>query len=196
MLNARSRAHASVGRAPDTVRKGAYYAELLNGDIAWASSDAGNDVRDIAQAFDGQSVSPNWSSAFHGICHGVDYFKTPLVVRYSFQRALTDMRGGLPFRGAKGSVRTVTSIKLWQTASHHSTGRVVVSYRELSSGRVSPVVGASVSGFTSVKPGSLLTISFAAVRTDMVQVQIYAHENTKNPICVGFTEMEIHGCAG
>ena len=47
-----------------------YYVAFKNGDTAWSDSDAGNSVRDLAQAFDGVTVSASWNNAYHGKCDG------------------------------------------------------------------------------------------------------------------------------
>lgn len=179
----------------------AYYV-LSNGDTAWASSNYGtgcsSGVRDAAQAFDG-STNGGWNWAFHGACHqGDDWRTTSVRLRYSWQTGGSGLTQGIPAAGAQEE--TVAAVSVFQTPAGHSTGRVEVHFLA-PDGTVQPVTNPSSAGFESTAPGTELQITFDAVRTSMIEIQMWAHDDTGSDICVGAAEVAICGlltsdCAG
>ena len=103
------------------------------------------------------------------------------------------MSSGIP-QGSFGTSRVVSSVKVYQTPGGHQTGNVNVLYRATGATTTTAVSNPSATGFSSRSVGAELEITFDAVETDMIEVQLYAHAQTDNAICVGLSEMKIYGC--
>jgi hypothetical protein len=175
------------------------YYVLSNGDTAWTSSmyqgSCGSTTsRDLAQAFDGNTHG-GWGRSFHGACHsGDDWRTTSIRVRYSWQTNGNGLTQGVP--NAEAQQWAVSSVSVFQSPGGHQTGRVEVHYLALD-GTIQPVGNPSTDGFGNgdTAEGFELQINFDAIETSMIEVQMWAHDNTNSDICVGASEIQIYGSA-
>ena len=162
----------------ESAGSGGYVVELANGDTVWTQNTYGHNQRGLGQAFDASSAR-DWSRAWHGQCHGPDYKKAPLQLRYSF----------------KAGDHVITSVKVWNVpgAGHHA-GKIGVKYWTGSAWE--DVTNQSPEGFSDRIDSEEMEIQFDPVTTSQFRLDFWAHASAGNPTCVGATEVQIIGCKG
>jgi DNA-binding beta-propeller fold protein YncE len=194
-------------------------SKAFDGDVSWiVEGSAGRAHALIApHRCSAESLLPTdytyVDSSFYGMCGGLDYRHHPLTLRYNFGREIHELTAGVPLVSKPSSMRTVTSIKLWHPSPLHWTGNVTVSYRvdkqrmrrvenlrsdEL--GRAWSSLAVSCATNANTQPWLAMPtpfqLTFDPVETDMLQLELYAHNNSPNAVCVGVAEVEIYGYGG
>jgi hypothetical protein len=175
---------------------------LSNGDTAWTSSvfsaSTCADTRDLAQAFDGNTDGVFWDQAFHGAYLQSTWRTTSIRVRYSWQTSTLLMTEGVPASGSTltgGDEKVVTSVSVFQSPNGHKTGRVEIHYLG-ADGQIYSVSNPSAGEFGDgqLNEGYELQISFDAVQTTMIEIEMWSRNNENNEYYVGLAEIRIHGC--
>ena len=115
-----------------------------------------------------------------------------MCIRDSSWAPSVPLTDGVP--GAGATMKTVTSVTLVQTVTNsdvHPAGNIQISYLA-ADGTIAPVTSPSAAGFGS---GSTVEITFDAVNTAMIQIQIFqATSSTSTSRCiVGIGEISIFG---